>query len=50
MNKARKYVETHAVLEDEYMKFGKNDHVYGVGFGFGADMIRQSRSAFLDAA
>lgn len=48
MKKARKYVESHASLEDEYMKIGENDHVYG--FDFRSGTIGTAKSGFLDAA
>lgn len=48
MKKAQGYVESHAGLEDEYMKIGENDHVYGIDFQSGT--IGTAKSAFLDAA
>ena len=48
MKKAQGYVESHASLEDEYMKIGEEDHIYGIDFRAGA--IGTAKSTFLDAA
>ena len=48
MKKAQGYVESHANLEDEYMKIGEDDHIYGIDFRSGA--IGTAKRAFLDAA
>ena len=46
IDQAREYVESHAALEDEYIKIGRDCHVTGIRFAAGTLQI--SEDSFLD--